>query len=91
MFNSRFQILYLRLGWAAWEIFTIFTQTDQFSTKQYDKSLCDSNIAQCVIPAKLVLDLIGERESTHPAHFPPGWRGQLDTCFRRYDKANRSV
>jgi len=47
----------------------VISQTDQFSRKRHDKSLCDSNIAQCVIPAKLVLDLIGERESTHPPHY----------------------
>ena len=45
------------------------TQTDRFSRKRDDKSLCDSNIAQCVIPAKLVLDLIGERESTQPVDY----------------------
>jgi len=54
----------------------IVTQTDQFSRKRDDKSLCDSNIAQCVIPAKLVLDLIGERESTHqPDYWIPAFAG----------------
>jgi len=45
------------------------TQTDQFSRRRHDKFLFDSDIAQCVISAKLVLDLIGERESSHPPHY----------------------
>ena len=48
---------------------TKVTQTDQFSRRRHDKFLFDSDIAQCVIPAKLVLDLIGERESTHPPDY----------------------
>ncbi len=47
----------------------VHSQTDQFSRRRHDKSLFESDIAQCVIPAKLVLDLIGERESTHPPHY----------------------
>ena len=38
----------------------------------HDKSLCDSNIAQCVIPAKAGI---------------PSPATLLDTCLRRYDKA----
>ncbi len=58
------------------------TQTDRFSRKRDDKSLCDSNIAQCVIPAKLVLD------SDLGVGIHSGGR-LLDTCFRRYDKVRR--
>ena len=60
------------------------TQTHQFSRKRHGKSLCHSNIAQCVIPAKLVLD----SDLGAGIHSPAT---PLDTCFRRYDKANRSV
>ena len=47
----------------------LISQTGRFSRKRDDKSLCDSNIAQCLIPAKLVLDLIGERESSQSADY----------------------
>jgi len=52
------------------------TQTDQFSRRRHDKSLFDSDIARYVIPA---------RAGIHSSDT------LLDTCFRRYDKANRSV
>jgi len=55
---------------------TKVTQTDQFSRRRHDKFLFDSDIAQCVIPAKAGIHSPGRL---------------LDTCFRRYDKANRSV
>ena len=48
----------------------------------------DGPIVHCVIPAKLVLDLIGERESTHAPHYwIPAFAGM--TRLRRYDKASQ--
>jgi len=55
------------------------TQTDQFSRRRRDKSLFDSDIAQCVIP--------GPHRCA--GYTPAGIHSPtpLDTCLRRYDKA----